>query len=400
MVAVVATQLVSPLLWDHYAVVLLRPDRLAALARRVVGAGDPDRHVAAARAVRAGRDLSDRVRRRVAGALHRSTAPSVSELTPADGSWSRRDALLAILPAIVIATLFLCAAWSTARPSTVRSSRSSATRSRTGRCRTGTSGITSHPASTSPTRWWASSADGRRVASRLAAVLGCRRSLRSWRCPILLIRVRSAPGRDRGGDARGPAAVRASNTSSWAAARRNWSGWHSRSSASGSWCRPIARAGSTSAVRSPGAAVLISVQFAPALLAAIVVAGSRAVWAPGAHGRPSIVGAAIVPLMSLAGSPPPVRLPDMLEQVVTYNRAYLATNQQYRASGLVWAGGDALFLLPLVVAALARAARVPPRPRRDKAGDRGDRLAGRRDRPRGRPGPLLRPLPDRPGAAR
>ena len=44
----------------------------------------------------------------------------------------------------------------------------------------------------------------------------------------------------------------------------------------------------------------------------------------------------------------------MLEQVVTYNRAYLATNQQYRASGLVWASGNALFVLPLIVAALAR----------------------------------------------
>ena len=70
--------------------------------------------------------------------------------------------------------------------------------------------------------------------------------------------------------------------------------------------------------------------------------------------RAVVGGSAVVPLLALAWIAAAGSLPDMLEQVVTYNRAYLATNQQYRASGLVWASGDALFVLPLIVAALAR----------------------------------------------
>lgn len=102
-----------------------------------------------------------------------------------------------------------------------------------------------------------------------------------------------------------------------------------------------------------GAAVLISVQFAPALIAAFLVAG---IARPGRWARMACVllGSAIVPLVSLAWIAANGSLPDMLEQVIAYNRAYLANNQQFRASGLVWAGGDALFMLPLVVAALAR----------------------------------------------
>jgi hypothetical protein len=104
-----------------------------------------------------------------------------------------------------------------------------------------------------------------------------------------------------------------------------------------------------------GAAVLISVQFVPALLGGVTVA------ALGRSGRVTRLvavgaGAAVVPLLSLAWIAANGALPQMLEQVVAYNRAYLANNQQYRDKGLFWAAGDALFVLPAIVAALARVA--------------------------------------------
>ena len=107
-----------------------------------------------------------------------------------------------------------------------------------------------------------------------------------------------------------------------------------------------------------GAAVLISVQFAPAMVGAVVVAGLAR---PGRLRRVVgvVIGSAVVPLLALAWVAGSGALPDMLEQVVAYNRFYLANNQRYRGAGLVWAGGDALFLLPLVVAALARVAALP-----------------------------------------
>lgn len=102
-----------------------------------------------------------------------------------------------------------------------------------------------------------------------------------------------------------------------------------------------------------GAAVLISVQFAPAMVGAVVGA---ALVAPGRLRRvvAVIVGSTVVPAVALAWIVANGILPDMLEQVLAYNRIYLANNQQFRASGLVWAAGDALFLLPLIVPALAR----------------------------------------------
>jgi hypothetical protein len=67
-----------------------------------------------------------------------------------------------------------------------------------------------------------------------------------------------------------------------------------------------------------------------------------------------VAGMAVVPLLSLAWIAANGGLPQMLEQVIAYNRAYLANNQQYRDKGLLWAAGDALFVLPAIVAALAR----------------------------------------------
>ena len=52
----------------------------------------------------------------------------------------------------------------------------------------------------------------------------------------------------------------------------------------------------------------------------------------------------------------------MVEQVIAYNRAYLANNQQYRDKGLFWAAGDALFVLPAIAAALARIAALRREP--------------------------------------
>jgi hypothetical protein len=102
-----------------------------------------------------------------------------------------------------------------------------------------------------------------------------------------------------------------------------------------------------------GAAVLISVQFIPALL------GGLAVATIGRTGRVSrllavVAGSAVVPLLSVAWIAANGGLPQMLEQVIAYNRAYLANNQQYRDKGLFWAAGDAIFVLPAIVAALAR----------------------------------------------
>jgi hypothetical protein len=102
-----------------------------------------------------------------------------------------------------------------------------------------------------------------------------------------------------------------------------------------------------------GAAILISVQFIPALLAGLVVA---VIAREGRVARLIAVGvgSAVVPLVSLAWIGANGALPQMLEQVIAYNRAYLANNQQYRDKGLTWAAGDALFLFPAIVAALAR----------------------------------------------
>jgi hypothetical protein len=102
-----------------------------------------------------------------------------------------------------------------------------------------------------------------------------------------------------------------------------------------------------------GTAVLVSVQFAPAVVGALAVTflvGERRL------ARTAIVlaGAALIPLLSIAWIAGNGVLPQMIEQVLAYNRAYVAGNQQYRDKALVWAAGDALFLLPVIVAALVR----------------------------------------------
>jgi hypothetical protein len=102
-----------------------------------------------------------------------------------------------------------------------------------------------------------------------------------------------------------------------------------------------------------GAAVLISVQFGPALAAAAVVAmlaRERRL----ARLIVIVAGSAVVPFLSVAWIGANGALPQMLDQVMAYNRAYVAGNQQYRDTALLWAAGDALFVLPVIVAALMR----------------------------------------------
>jgi len=102
-----------------------------------------------------------------------------------------------------------------------------------------------------------------------------------------------------------------------------------------------------------GAAVLVSVQFLPGMLAALVVAG---LVRQGRVRRVAAVigGSLVVPGVALAWIVVNGSLPDMLEQVVAYNRIYFAFNQQYRAQALLSASGAVFFLLPVIVAALAR----------------------------------------------
>ena len=80
MVAVVATQLISPLLWDHYAIVLLAPAAWLHLARRPVGRRHPARDLASAAAVRPRGDLPDRLRGLAAGAVHRRAGDQVTAI--------------------------------------------------------------------------------------------------------------------------------------------------------------------------------------------------------------------------------------------------------------------------------------------------------------------------------
>jgi hypothetical protein len=102
-----------------------------------------------------------------------------------------------------------------------------------------------------------------------------------------------------------------------------------------------------------GAAVLVSVQFIPAIVAAVVLA------ALARQGRVRgvaalVLGSLVVPGFALAWIVANGSLPDMLEQVVAYNRIYFTFNQQYRVSSLVSASGAIVILLPAIVAALAR----------------------------------------------
>jgi len=102
-----------------------------------------------------------------------------------------------------------------------------------------------------------------------------------------------------------------------------------------------------------GAAVLISVQFIPALLAGAVVAVTHR------EGRIARlfavgIGSAVIPLISVAWIAANGALPQMLDQVIVYNRAYIAENQQYRDKGLYWAAADILWLLPAVIATIVR----------------------------------------------
>jgi hypothetical protein len=98
------------------------------------------------------------------------------------------------------------------------------------------------------------------------------------------------------------------------------------------------------------------------------VIGALAVAAIGRAGRirrvlALLAGAAVIPLIAVGWIAANGVLPQMLEQVIAYNRAYVANNQQYRDKGLLWAAGDALFVFPAIVAALVRIAwmrREPP----------------------------------------
>jgi hypothetical protein len=102
-----------------------------------------------------------------------------------------------------------------------------------------------------------------------------------------------------------------------------------------------------------GVAVLVSVQFIPALLGALVVALVRPERRL-AGLAVVIAGSAVIPLLSVAWIAANGVLPGMIEQVLAYNGAYVANNQQYRDKALLWAAGDALFVLPVIVAALVR----------------------------------------------
>jgi 4-amino-4-deoxy-L-arabinose transferase-like glycosyltransferase len=102
-----------------------------------------------------------------------------------------------------------------------------------------------------------------------------------------------------------------------------------------------------------GMAVLISVQFGPALLGALAVA---VLARDHRFARTAVViaGSALIPVLSVAWIGANGVLPQMIEQVLTYNRAYLAGNQQFRDRALLWVTGDALFLLPVIGAAVVR----------------------------------------------
>lgn len=103
-------------------------------------------------------------------------------------------------------------------------------------------------------------------------------------------------------------------------------------------------------------ALLVSLQFAPAALAMGVVLALRR--SPVAVWLAFIAGLAVPVLLVLGWLAAAGALPDAIDQVWGYNRAYLANNQQYRGHGLRVLAIAAAFVLPVVVAAVVRVVRA------------------------------------------
>ena len=182
-----------------------------------------------------------------------------------------------------------------------------------------------------------------------------------------------------------------STTSSSAADRRNQSGWRSRSSASGSWCRQSGLAGPSSAERSP-ARPCSSPCNSPRRSYHVLVAGSSPARPLGPDG--------VRPPRLRDRAPRIARLDRRQRLAAGHARAGHRlqpdlSRQQPAVPGLrAGLGGRGR---PVHAAARRRRTGAPPclpPGRGHEAGDRGDRMVGDRVGPRRAPGPLLRPLPD------